>query len=236
MVRLSEFKPLAKVSLPNIGDIACSGLSLFVGPNSSGKSHFLLDLYNRLCGMPRKLVVAEDVRVNKPPNFKIFIESLKAEGYIHPSEDLQNINPRTTYTGTGQPIPAISQQHAEAAYSAFDPDNSSNKGQPEAFLNHFGKMLVTALFLERRLNALNSTNLIQFEINAPTHEFHVLHCDDAARQKLSEEIDTAFGKAVWTDASHGTLLCLRVRDGKLPTPDDMARGASHPRRDAVQVR
>lgn len=66
MDQLSDFKPLAKVTLPNIGDIPCSGLTLIVGPNSSGKSQFLRDLYSRLCGEPRELVVALAVGINKP--------------------------------------------------------------------------------------------------------------------------------------------------------------------------
>jgi hypothetical protein len=110
MDHLSEFKPLAKVTLPDIGDIPCAGLTIIVGPNSSGKSQFLRDLYQRLCGEQRALVVATDVRVNKPPEYKSFIGVLESEGYLETFVDDNNqshLRPRTIYTGTGQPVPNL---------------------------------------------------------------------------------------------------------------------------------
>ncbi len=65
MEKLSDFKPLGHVSLPGVGDLRCSGLVLVVGPNSSGKSQFLKDIFLRISGEPRALVVASDVRVNR---------------------------------------------------------------------------------------------------------------------------------------------------------------------------
>jgi len=79
MERLSDFKPLAKVTLPNVGDIPCCGLTLIVGPNSSGKSQFLRDLYQRLCGEQRALVVASNVQLNKLPDYESWIKLLEAE-------------------------------------------------------------------------------------------------------------------------------------------------------------
>ena len=55
---VEDFKPLDRVALPDIGDIRCSGLIVVVGPNSSGKSQLLQDIYLRLSGEPRALVVA----------------------------------------------------------------------------------------------------------------------------------------------------------------------------------
>lgn len=44
MKRLSDFKPLKLVKLPDIGTIPGSGLTLIVGPNSAGKTRLLNDL------------------------------------------------------------------------------------------------------------------------------------------------------------------------------------------------
>src|SRR5437588_6040836 len=79
--RLSDFKPLAEVMLPGAGKIPCAGLTLIVGPNSSGKTQFLNDLYSRVCGDPRRLIVAEKVEVNKP-DCEPLIECLEREGYL----------------------------------------------------------------------------------------------------------------------------------------------------------
>src|SRR5262249_26851859 len=89
------------------------------------------------------------------------------------------------------------------------------------FLNHFGRWLVTALFLERRLSSLNQVGVIDFQNQPPQHDLHVLYLDDGARASLLEELLESFGKAVWPDSSRGNVLCLRVSDqGVLPSPED----------------
>jgi hypothetical protein len=60
----------------------CAGLTLVVGPNSSDKTQFLNDLYLRLCGEPRKLVVAAEIEINKP-ECEALMQSLEREGYIN---------------------------------------------------------------------------------------------------------------------------------------------------------
>lgn len=223
MDHLSEFKPLSKVTLPNVGDLPCSGLTLIVGPNSSGKSQLLRDLYSRLCGEPRALVVALEVGVNKPDDFKSFISCLESEGYVETFLDDNNqthLRPRTIFSGTGQPVPPLQSTQAEGLYRSFDQTPQLNQRRLHAFLNHFGRMLVTGLFLDRRLNVLNSIGLINFEQQPPQHDLHVLHTNDAARQELLREISQSFGRAVWTDMSSGNLLCLRVCDGALPSAED----------------
>jgi predicted ATPase len=81
MDRLSDFKPLGRVTIPETGDLQCSGLIVLVGPNSSGKSLLLQDLYLRLAGEPRDLVVAKEVHIDKPP-LEPFLKCLESEGYL----------------------------------------------------------------------------------------------------------------------------------------------------------
>jgi Ni2+-binding GTPase involved in maturation of urease and hydrogenase len=66
MNELSDFKPLERMVLPGIGELDCSGLILVVGPNSSGKTQLLRDLYHRLKGDHRDLVVARELDLRKP--------------------------------------------------------------------------------------------------------------------------------------------------------------------------
>ena len=73
MEKLSDFKPLGKVLLPGLGELNTAGLIVIVGPNSSGKSQFLQDIYRRLAGEPRKLVVAQEIHIEKP-QYDPFIE------------------------------------------------------------------------------------------------------------------------------------------------------------------
>jgi AAA domain, putative AbiEii toxin, Type IV TA system len=104
-------------------------------------------------------------------------------------------------------------------YNSYDPEQWTSQRGIQAFLNHFGRMLVTALFLERRLTALNSVGLIRFS-DPPQHDFHVLHNNDPAREELTKETSESFGRAVWTDMSSGNTLSLGVYEGPLPSAED----------------
>jgi hypothetical protein len=112
MLRLSDFKPLRRVTLPGLGDLECSGLVVLVGPNSSGKSQLLQDVYRRLAGEPRQLVVASDLQIEKPP-LDPFLRCLEEEGYFSTVVDeagVKHMRPLTMYLGTGQPLGQIQPQ------------------------------------------------------------------------------------------------------------------------------
>ena len=223
MKRLSDFKPLGRVLLPGLGDLECSGLVVLVGPNSSGKSQLLQDVYKRLAGEPRQLVVAEDVRIEKPP-YEPFIQCLKDEGYFSTMEDESGktqMRPLTMCLGTGQALGQIQPQQAEQWHSSFSPESPALPRRQTEFLNYFGRLLVTALFLDRRLTSLASAGVIDFVTQPPQHDLHALYLDDNARKLLSEEMLNSFGSAVWPDMSRGNLISLKVSDeGLLPTAED----------------
>ena len=221
MERISDFKPLAKVVLPDVGEIPCAELTLVVGPNSSGKTQFLADLYSRLCGEPRDVVVASDVQLNKP-EYARFMELLETEGYIRttidPGNNQRQIVPRTTYVGTGNAFQPLTHDQAQSWYHAYDGALAS--GRSNEFLNRIGRLLVTKLSLERRLVGLQSTTVIDFESQPPVVDLHAFHVNDAARRQLADEIIDAFGRAIWSDTTRGPTICLRVCEGDLPSADD----------------
>jgi hypothetical protein len=223
MNRLSDFKPLECVEVPGVGELRSSGLILVVGPNSSGKSQLLQDLFQRLAGEPRALVVASDVRVRKP-EFDPFMRCLEAEGYFSTLTDdggAQQLKPLTTYLGSGQPVNPIQPMQAQSWYQSFVPSTDPTVRRRSEFLNYFGRLLVTGLFLERRLTSLNQVGLIDFETQPPQQDLHALYLDDSARSALFDEILASFGKAVWPDTSRGNALALKVSDeGVLPTAEE----------------
>lgn len=220
LTRLTDFKPLRRVCLPDLGDLDCSGLVVFVGPNSSGKSQLLQDIYHRVGGTPRVLVVAQDLEVDKPP-LKPFLRLLEDEGYFETIEDdagTKHLRPKTMYLGSGQPLQQIAANQAEQLYGSFSPDTWQPARRQNPFLNHFGRMLVTGLFLDRRLTSLASTAVIDFANQPPQHDLHALYLNDDARAKLHDEMLASFGRAVWPDMSRGNIISLKVSDaGILPT-------------------
>lgn len=148
MRKLSDFKPLKRVVLPGLGDLACSGLVLIVGPNSSGKSQLLQDLYHRMAGEPRQLVVASDVQLEKPP-FEPFLQCLQDEGYFSTFIDdagNKHLRPQTMYLGSGQAVGQIQPQQAQQWHGGFAPESTQFPRRRNEFLNYFGRLLVTGLF------------------------------------------------------------------------------------------
>lgn len=224
MKQLSDFKPLERVALPDVGDLRCSGLILVVGPNSSGKSQFLQDMYFRLCGQPRALVVSTDIQIRKPENYDEFIQCLESEGYFETITDdsgNQQWIPRTTFLGSGQPVQQLARGQAQTWHTSYVPQIGPKERRASEYLNYFGRLLVTALFLERRLTSLNQVSVIDFQNQPPQHDLHALYLNDSARQDLFDELLESFGKGVWPDTSRGNMICLRVSDeGELPTAEE----------------
>jgi len=152
------------------------------------------------------------------------MKCLETEGYFSTTEDeagAQQLIPRTMYLGMGQPVGQIQPNQAEQWHNAFAPDAPQFARRASEFLNHFGRLLVTALFLDRRLTSLFPTGLIDFISQAPQHDLHALYVDDKARELLLLEMQASFGRAVWPDMSRGNLMSLKVSDeGLLPTIED----------------
>ena len=221
MNEITAFQPLERVTIPDIGELRCSGLVVVVGPNSSGKSQLLKDLYLRISGDIRTLVVASEIRVRKP-EFATFIQWLQSEGYFESIVDdngTQQWKPLRTYVGSGHAVNQIQPNQAQTWHNSYVPDPSVPRRSE--FLNYFGRWLVTALFLERRLTSLNQVGIIDFQTQSPQHDLHALYLDDGARTNLFSELLESFGKAVWPDASRGNSLCLRVSDeGLLPSAEE----------------
>jgi len=221
--RLTDFKPLGRVVLPDVGPLDYSGLILIVGPNSSGKTHLLQDLYQRLTGVGRTLVTATAIGVRKPAELEPFLKCLEREGlikrYVDPNGNTQ-IRPLTTYLGSGQFASQISENQPGELYRTFSVEDAE-RARPVAFLSYFGRMLVTGLFLDRRLASLGSVPVFDHETTSPQHEIQSLFIESDARKALLAESRGTFQKSVWPDGSRGTL-CLRVSDSRdAPTAEDL---------------
>ena len=221
MEKLSDFKPLKRVVLSGLGELSCSGLTVIVGPNSSGKTQLLRDIKGKVVGELRDLVVATEIEI-EVPELDPFIKCLKAEGYIFSffdDNDQEQYVSRTPILGMGQAAQNIASTQAMQWHStAIQPSKRKRK------IEYFGwcaQFLVSALFLENRLTALNSVANIDYETQPPQQDLHALHLNDSARQALTKEAKRAFSKAIWSDISRGNSLCLRIgQSDALPSAED----------------
>ena len=194
--KLSDFKPLKRLVLPDLGELDVSGLTIFVGPNSSGKTQLLRDIRFRTTGEIRELVVATELDVESP-DFDEFIACLKAEGHIFSTYDdneREQYVSRTVFAGTGQASQNV--QSTDASQWHQNSKKWTGKRRKDQYFGWAATYLVTALFLDNRLTAVNSVDVIEFEKAPPQHDLHALHVDDDARQTLAHEAIRAFSKAV----------------------------------------
>jgi len=203
------------VLLPGLGEMECSGLILLVGPNSSGKTQLLRDIYSRILGEPRDPVVAEEVRPKKPESWDSFMRDLIAKGQLTKAIDESGsevLRPQTSFVGTGQAASQISVQQARTLYRSWEPQNADDATSLNQFLNCFGRLLVTALFLGNRLTGLPATGAFDFETQPPQNELQALYVDDAAKAALLREVRATFSRSLWLDTYRGNNLWLRVSD------------------------
>lgn len=115
MEKLTDFKPIKRLVLPELGELTCSGLLVIIGPNSSGKTLLLRDIKEQISGEPRDLVVAAELEV-ETPDHSSFMKCLKAEGYIYSAwddNDQEQFIPMTSFVGTGQGAQNVGSQQLE---------------------------------------------------------------------------------------------------------------------------
>ncbi len=222
MIEPAVFNPLKSIAVPNAGCMVPRGLTVIIGPNSSGKTQMLKDLQARLLGESRKLVVCEKIDLERPPALDPLIDNLCSMRQIRKKFDQHNrLVIETLMPGLGH----NSQGNWTLEFSDIQRFFSTRPDpvlqQTDRFLEHFGRSFLSSLFLDRRLVVTNAVDNFKFESQWPSNELQALHLDKGAKEKLAEEAIRVFGKAIWLDFTAGNTLCLKVSDdGKMPSAED----------------
>lgn len=209
-----DYQPLKSLKLPGV-EISPKGLILVVGPNSSGKTQLLKDIHALLSGEQRKAVVCEQIEVDKPADLNRFLEDLVELQYVERYRDAnghEHIRPTAPLLGFG---PAKGGQtsfaQVQSAFTNLRPGPfTMHNNQSAPFFNTLGHSLVTALFLDRRLNMVNESPNFDYEKTPPTNEVQTLFMNKKAKAELAEEVRQVFGKGIWLDSSRPNILCLRI--------------------------
>jgi ABC-type cobalamin/Fe3+-siderophores transport system ATPase subunit len=216
---LTEFNILKSMSVPNVGAITPRGLTVVAGPNSSGKTQMLSDVLARCTGEHRELVVCSEVEVESPSSFEPLLEALHESGAIQTRKDdkgrefYEQVSPFLGEGSGGWRLETSEfKRHAKRLGTA-------NSQSFTAVFQPIGRMLVTSLFLKRRLVTTATVGSFDYETQQPQNELQALYVNANAQQRLTAELRKVFGRAVWLDASRGGKLCLRVNDSPEVPPD-----------------
>jgi energy-coupling factor transporter ATP-binding protein EcfA2 len=224
---LEDFNPLAGITLPGGKDITTSGLILFVGPNSSGKTQLLKDVHATLLGQPRKLVVAQNVAISKPRSFDLLLDSLVRQGYMRREfndKGVELLRVRTVPLGGSSPElpPDVEFRDVKSWFANFK-DGQKNE-HSQSFFSLFGAMLSSAMFLANRLTATGQTGSYDYEKSPPTNDLQALYGDSQAIDELTRDIRDTFSRGIWVDSTRGGVLCFRLTDHpNLPSAEDRLR-------------
>jgi len=225
MPSVFECNPLKSIAIPNVGRIDPRGLVLVIGPNSSGKTQLLKDINGRMLGQPRKLVVCDEVEIERSNSLDELLDTLYAENHIRRRVDGNNnvmIDARVPAYGGGGGNWSLHEHQVKSFYAKpIKVGTTQRDGASDKFLEHFGRSFVVSLFLDRRLTVTNSVGNFDYEKDSPSNELQALYVDARSKQMLADEARTVFGKAIWVDNTRGNQLCLRVSDRpEMPTSED----------------
>lgn len=218
---LTEFNLLKTIALPNVGQISPRGLIVVAGPNSSGKTQMLMDIQSSCTGAPRELVVCTKVEITPPTSLQGLLAALHSTGAIVTRTDNRGrefYEQASPFLGEGSGGWKMETNLLKHHFGNLDKGNSQSHKE---FYDPIGKLLITSLFLKRRLTTTDTVGSFDYETESPTNELQALYLDSTAQERLTEELRKVFGRAIWLDASRGGKLCLRVSDGPdMPSPSD----------------
>ena len=205
---------IESVNLPGLGDTQLIGLTLIVGPNSSGKTQFLKDLLRDRTS--EKYVVCKSIRFAPPVDLDSFIGELISRQLIRRDPggqgDLGILRVLTPELGVRKAI-----HGREAQISAVRTWHRDWGGKPEnsrAFAHFFGPLLCASLSLLNRLELTSETKSFDHMAAIPSDEIQALHINSKGQDELNNEVGRAFGRSVSIDSTRGNLLTLQIGEDR----------------------
>ena len=172
--------------------LAPDSIVLFVGPNSSGKTQSLKDLWNKLKspGEIQGLSIVEAI-LDKTGNTSQFLEYIRQYSFIR--------NNSLHMSGFSVSPPNVI-------------DKEWGKDNP----SHIGRIFAQFVEAEERLLAINQRNRINRSTELPIHPLQALDFDPESERKTSDTFNNVFGQHLLLDRGAGSVVNLHV--GTRPDP------------------
>jgi len=209
-----NFNPLRAIELPDVGRVEAKGLTVLIGPNSSGKTQLLQDIEDALAGRPRDLVVSRAVHRTNPEPYEDFLGKLRENRFIREHQDANgNEQIATLVPRKDLGFDAWEQQRnvLQSLHGKSKPEeNSGPVLDADLFFQRFAPLWLSPLRLESRLVITNECDTFDSETDAPSNALQALFLKRKAERTLAEEITRVFARAVWVDRVRGAKICIRA--------------------------
>lgn len=176
---------------------------LIVGPNNSGKSCFLREIFNVIENGDSQTQgvrkVTKNIQFSSEGNEKDFMEYLEQNTQRYLKPDGQSFMRALKFD-----------VHENTAMSRW---NNLSNGFHES-----SSLICTYADTLSRLTIANPPTSINFLVETPQHPIHVLHQNDKLEEKISSYLQEAFGDELILNRGAGSVLPLHI--GKNPTKEN----------------
>lgn len=215
--------PIKVIDIPGVSGLEMRGLIVVVGPNSSGKTQFLHDINETVCGRRRELVVSSGVTFRKPPPFDDYFAFLIEKGSIREKTSDEFLKYSLQY-GADVGAGSFRKSRIKSQYQQFEQAIQQKVvGSIPEFpsLVALGPLTCSALFLRNRLSLMNAGSTFDYLNQGPSTTLQSLYWNKNAKAALHTEIASVFQVSVWVDNTRHAKLVLRVSDSpNLPLADE----------------
>lgn len=192
-------------------NVLLTKITIFVGPNNTGKSQTLRDIRERLeNGQMSKPVIIDSFEFDTPSSIEDFYSGIEIKDSIH------NIGHKTVF---GIKSDLLSKDSMELHMPSLESDFQQNKSY-NYILGNITKYRVANLDSSTRLNLVLSTPSFNPNLDNPSNLIQSLFLDENNELLLIKAFKSAFDMDIKMDYSELISLCLRVGK-KLPKiPED----------------
>lgn len=191
--------------------VSLNKITIFVGPNNTGKSQTLRDIRERLEDGPKsKPIIINAFDFEIPSSVEACLSDLDIKDSIH------NIDFKTI---SGIKSDLLSQESRDFHVHSLEASFQQNTAL-DYILGNISKYRVANLDSSTRLNLVLSTPSFNPNLNNPSNIVQALFLDKKNESLLIEAFKSAFDMDVKLDYSELISLCLRVSKKLPPIPED----------------
>lgn len=191
--------------------VTLNKITIFVGPNNSGKSQTLRDIRDRLENGPlSNPTIIDTFEFDTPSSINDYFSNIEIK------DSVNNVGHKTVF---GIKSDLLSKESMELHMPSLEYEFQQNKSY-NYILGNISKFMVANLDSSTRLNLVLSTSSFNPILDTPSNLLQSLFLNKANEGLLIEAFKEAFDMDIKLDYSELIALCLRVAKQLPQLPED----------------